>query len=457
MLFGSLIIAAMWGFLDLIILRRFGVSAAWWPALLLMAGLAWTQAILWTAFSIPGVRLNAFSVLFVALVAVPGLKGFYNLSDELVTCVVLAMLVLGWVATLRGLTRARSEPEPESRWWGRRSSTHQLDVGLSPKIFNSKATAQNWLEWKLAGCNLTYIVLMYAGYYAVFSSQFNYFVETMTSTKMLPTIAGLSDNSMVTFWILVFYWSLPPLMAAGFTQAGSCFPSNKLASESSPFYASLPVSDMEYAKLKHRAVIHSTLITWALILILTIVWLTVSGRYQLFVELRQHTWAHRGMLEVVLLLVGIIVLGIVLTWALLWTGRFFQLPGRRWISAVTVILSIVLVIGSAIYVHGVGTFTTDPLTQMGTTFQTAILGLLLLKLVLFGLTMRGLVKRDWFDLSKTLSVIAVWVVLTSICSWTLHVCIHDVSFWSWAMIIAVILPVNRLLAAPLALAWNRHR
>jgi hypothetical protein len=148
-------------------------------------------------------------------------------------------------------------------------------------------------------------------------------------------------------------------------------------------------------------------------------------------------------------------MGLVLyTWKRLVENVFVGLTGRRWVIQVSVNLGcgvflLLALFGAWLYYHH--TFFTLLLWPMG--------GLVLLKLLAAGWACRAAGRRGLiatrtlvrllglsFVVACSLVFLLRWLVPSSYAS------LHSLGFG-----VVLFLPLARLMAAPLALAWNRHR
>src|SRR5262249_43546791 len=134
----------------------FGVPLLW-PAALLAAGMAWIQALVWSPFPLPWLRLAALGVLLAGLVAAPALLVELDVGEARLRAGRAALVPRGYAAGLAGVGRARhgagldepSRAEPVAG--GQAAAIH---------LFSSPLWAQLWLEWRQNRWGILFLACM---------------------------------------------------------------------------------------------------------------------------------------------------------------------------------------------------------------------------------------------------------------------------------------------------------
>ncbi len=221
-----------------------------------------------------------------------------------------------------------------------------------------------------------------------------------------------------------------------------------------PFLALRPMTDGAMVLPKWRMAVRSTLTGWALASVGVFVSLGLSGKWRELAGaplLQAH-----GALEVC----GALAAGgaglVLLTWIGLVANLWFGLTGRRWllIAFGPVLIIVYLVLG--LLVSLLGSLEAIPAALAALPYVLAVA--VLLKLLLAGWFARRLWRRGLVGPGVLAIAAAVWVIAAvGVVAGLGWLASDRASFATAALGVALVLPLNRFAAAPLALAWNRHR
>src|SRR6476646_8258939 len=157
MVYGSASVAILWAVTRLLALWPSSVEVpVIWPALLAASLLAWTQALTWMPYALPGVRV-IITILWLAAIDAIVMIALEYKARELVMLAILAPHVpLAYVTARYAIARARRGDEPD---W--QPLFYQLGSIARPRRrehFRSPASAQTWLEWRQHGRSLPALV-----------------------------------------------------------------------------------------------------------------------------------------------------------------------------------------------------------------------------------------------------------------------------------------------------------
>jgi hypothetical protein len=443
MLYGSAVIAVLW-----VAMRLFAIWPAdidvpvVWPGLLVMTLLAWAQALTWMPYGLPGLRVIV-TVLWLAVIETAAFVAMHFKAREPVMLAMLAPLMpLAYLAACVAVARARRGDVPD--WRG--AFVRRIRVGtaggasVARAPFRSAARAQAWFEWRRNGLTLP-------GWVAIL----------LPFELALLWAAG--DAPALIFAILIGALLTPPLMAA--FAAATVRKSNPDARDSlgmSPFIATRPMTDAQLIAAKLKATLWSTIAAWLLVLIaipIALVWSdtwpVVSDRARRFAE---DVGTPRAMVALLLVLTGLTAS----TWKQLVQTLWVGLTGRAWVVNASIVLALLVL--SAI----------GPILISIAESRRVIAALLdslpLILAVLVGIKMptafwlvtrlhrRGVLGDRALVTAAAawlVAVLALYGVLVWLAGWPL------VARYFLAMVAILAIPLTRLAAAPLALAWNRHR
>ncbi|HUE86159.1 MAG TPA: hypothetical protein VMO26_08780 [Vicinamibacterales bacterium] len=442
MLYGATAMACLWLSTALLARWPWGLEVPWiWPALLAAAFLAWTQVLTWMPYGLPGLRVVVTVLSLAALDAAVILAIHYEASERVLVALLAPQLPLAYLAAHYAVARARRGDVPD--WRGRLVwRRHAVGAVTRPSAhFRSAARAQSWFEWRRHGRSLPALVGM-----------------LLPFELALLFIPG-NDTAAVVFTILLAVLLTPPVMA-GFVAATvrKPNPDGRDAYGVTPFIATRPVTSAALVAAMLRVAAWSTLAAWALALGAIALALTLSGTWPPVIEEARRVMAPLGTARANALgLLGFSGL-LISTWAMLVQSLYIGLSGREWIIKANGLLTllIVLVIPPA----------AEWISENGAA-QVALWNTWPWVLaVLAGVKMAA---ASWVAvrLSSNRLVSDTALVIGAACWVAVVLALYGVLVWFadtpfipraiLALVAILAIPLARVSAAPLALAWNRHR
>ena len=440
MLYGTSAMASLWLATALLAKWPWGIDVPLiWPALLAAAFLAWTQALMWMPYGLPGLRVIVAVLWLVTLDAVVFLAVHYEAPESLMAAFLAPQLPLAYLAACFAVARARRGDVPD--WRGMFARVKQIAEVLPRRRdhFASPARAQLWFEWRRHGWSLP----AWVGILLPFE---------------LALLFAYSDTPAPVVYTLLAVLLTPPFMAA--FAAGAVSKSSPQASDAygvTPFVATRPLTSAALIAAKLKMAIWSTLAAWLLVLVAIPLGLTLSGTWPVVIERASQAidavGTPRAITIVLLGLSGLLAS----TWKQLVQGLCIGLTGREWLikSSVLLRLSLLIVIlpvAQWIVDNRAVTWLDD--------FPWILAGLVFLKMSAAAwiatrlyqsrlLSDRTLVigALCWLAVVLALYGLLVWLVSTP----------PLIPRYVPALVAILAIPLARLSAAPLALAWNRHR
>jgi hypothetical protein len=411
-----------------------------WPALLAAALLAWTQALTWMSYPLPGLRVIV-TVLWLAVIDAVVLVALHYKAPEPVMLAILAPHVpLAYFAARFAVARARRGDVPD--WSGLfHRLGHIADVLPRQRDhFSSPARAQVWFEWRRHGRSLPALV----GILLPFE---------------LALLFIFSDTPAIVIETLLIALLTPPFMAA--FVAATVSRSNRHGSDSfgmTPFIATRPLTSASLIAAKLEATIRSTLAAWLLVLVAIPLALKLSGTSTLVIE-----WAYEvvevfGMPRAVaIVLLGFLAL-LASTWKQLVQSLYIGSSGREWVVKASVFgaLSILAIIGPL--AHWISR-DRDVQVALWNAIPWIAAVLVCIKLsaaawIAVRLHAGRLIRARTLVIGAASWSVQVFV-LYALLTWIFPTLIIRGYFLALVAILGI--PLARLSAAPLALAWNRHR
>jgi hypothetical protein len=424
-----------------------------WPGLMAGVLLAWCQAILWTSFPLPWLRLFLLIPWAAILFFTPILVLDFDESSAAL-CGLLAVLLLAAYGTaLRGVARARCGYHRRWGWpawlrWPWAAQTH--------RPFSSPGWAQLWFEWRLHGLGFP---MTMAGFSILVFPLMPWFAAAIdTSDQIAPSlrqeIGGLWLAAAGQLLLFPLYLALciGPQMG-------------KLSGKSfvlSSFLATRPVSVAMLVRAKLAMAVCSTLAGWGALILGVLYWLTLSGHgaeaVQQFEAMRQRHAA--GVFWGWLML--FVVSAILLTWVLMVHEMWIGLTGRSRAIGAWNFVKIGILAGLA----GLGFWFWGWLAK-GPEFWFLLEHMLpwltgaavILKALAAVLSLSALKRRRLVSSGVLWGMPAIWLALAAGLFAALYALLPDNWFSIPGVVLGIVLllPLTRLALAPWALAWNRHR
>lgn len=411
-----------------------------WPALLAAVFLAWTQALTWMPYGFRGVRVIVTVLWLMSLDTVVLLAMHFEVSEPVMLAILLPQLPLAYLTACYALARARRGDVPD---WRPRFMNAAAVAGTAPLSragFASPARAQFWFEWRRHGRTLPALVAILLPF----------------ELALLWIARGAWGLALEILLITLF----TPVLVASFT-ATTVSKANPHARDSyamSPFIATLPLSSAELIGAKLKMALLSTLATWLLIIVAIPVALKWSGTWPMVIERAGQLAEIVGMPRTIVFVL-LVVFGLMAsTWKQCVQGLYIGLSGREWIARamLIVVLAFVIVVGPAVqYVVDHNSARAVLWNSLPAIFAVLVaVKLFAAAVVAARLTRSGLLSDRTLVRGATRWAAMVFV-LYGVLAWLVSGPLVPQYFLLLLAIVAV--PLARVSAAPLALAWNRHR
>ena len=432
MLYGMVAVASLWLATALLDLVSWGIDPPLiWPALLGAAFLAWTQALSWMPYGLPGLRV-VFTVLWLAtLDAVVFVAIDSKLPEPSMVAFLAPQIPLAYLTAWYAVRRARRGDVPDWRALFARFGRIADVLPRRQDRFVSPASAQLWFEWRQHGRTLPAMVAF------------------VVPVELLLLFLPGNDTAPIVFAILFIALITPPFMAALAAAA---------LSTSTLFLATRPLTSIELIAAKLKMTIWSTLAAWSLVLILIPAALELSGTMAVLVERARAgievTGTLRGTAVVLLVLAALFAS----TWKHLMQSLCIGLTGREWLIKGSVLFALAALVALGPLADGI---------IRNANVQSVIwngLPWILVVLVCLKMTAGSWVAVRLYDgglLSDHALVAgaACWLftvlALYGMLEWFAASPLVPRYFLGAIAILQV--PLARVSAAPLALAWSRHR
>ena len=438
MLYGAAAMALLW------LATRF--LAVWpsgfdiptiWPALAAVSLLAWTQALMWMPYGLPGLRVILAVLWLSTMDSIVLLALRYHASEAMMVAIVAPQIPLAYVAARLAVARARRGDVPN--WSGAFPVARNAGVSTLRKSFRSAANAQAWFEWRLSAKSLPVWVAI-----------------VLPFELLLLWTAGPSRVLVLEFLFIVF---VTPVIMATFA-AATVSKTSVNASDSyglPPFLATRPLTSAQIVAAKLNATIWSTALAWALVLVAVPLALEWSGEMPLVGERLRRFAEAVGTPRAVVFLLLVVAAFVASTWKQLVQTLYIGLTGRAWLikGSIFVTLTFLILVGpTAEWV-----IETRRFWRLWNALPLIFATLVCFKMLAAAWISTRLYRSRLVSDRALVIGAACWCVavfaLYGVLVWMLdtpHIPHHLL------LLLAILaIPLARLSAAPLALAWNRHR
>ena len=439
MLYGGLAMLMLW--LTAVLLARWpwGVELPLvWPGLMAAVVLAWTQVFMWQPYGLRNLRVMAAVLVLITLDTAVIVALNYEVSEATLVALLAPQLPLAYFYACVVVAQARRGAVPD---WALFSRARARGDARSRRPFHSAAAAQLWFEWRRNGKSLPVMVAL-----------------VLPFELSLPFITGYGSTTFI-FELLIFIL-LTPIVMAGFAGAtvSKANPFGREVYGVTPFTATRPLTSAQLIAAKLQMAILSTLAAWVVVLVAVPLGFAWSGADTVPIEWAR--WAIDTIGAARAIALGLLVLGalIVTTWMMLVQGLYLGLTGREWIVKTSgfVGLVIVMAIGPTYEWISDNADVRRWLWDAWTMFPVA---LAVLKVMAAIWIARRLFHTRLISDRAMVVGAACWTcavfVLYAVFVWWVDTPLIQRHMLAVFAILAV--PLVRLSAAPLALAWNRHR
>jgi len=438
MLYGSAAMALLWFATRLLGAWPSGVAVpVIWPALLAASFLAWAQALTWMPYPLPGLRVVVMMLWLVTIDAVVMIALNLRASEGTMLALLAPLGPLAYLTARVAVGRARRGDVPD---WRGAFARFRADVLPRPRDhFSSAARAQTWLEWRQHGWSLPALV----------GSVLPFELALLFLFREAPGIV---------FEVLVAALLTPSLMSA-FVAATVRRPQTTTDSYGlTPFLAARPLTNAALIAAKLKATIRSALAAWLLVAVAVPVALRLSGTAPMVIDWMRRYVEFAGRPRAIAAALLVLLALLASTWKQLVQSLYVGMSGRSWLVKASVFAALAFLVVA------------PPLAQWIVSSRALIAALwnalpwiaaVLVCIKLSAAVWIAMRLRDAgvFGDGALLAAAACWDVavfaLYGVLMWLLPALLVRPYFIVLIAILAV--PLVRVSAAPLALAWNRHR
>lgn len=440
MLYGTAAMALLWSLARLLAVwpAEFDVPIVW-PGLLAASLLAWLQALTWMPYPLAGMRVIVTVLCLTMLDAIVFTAVEYQVPEHVMLMILAPNIPLAYVAARVAVARGRRGDVPD--WSGLPARLARI-AGLRVRRgdhFPSAARAHSWFEWRRHGRSLPALVVL-----------------------LLPFELGMlfliGETPALVFYTLAAVLLTPAFMA-GFVAATVSRPNpqGRDAHGLSPFIATRPVPTAALIAAPLKTTVRSTLAAWALVLVAIPIALSLSDTAPTVIERARRfsdaVGPPRAIVVAALALAGLIVW----TWKRLVQSLFIGLTGREWLIKGNVFVTLALLCAAGPLLYWIGNRAV--VAALWDWLGTILAVLVVLKMTAAAWIAIRLHDRRLVSDRTLVAGAACWSV-TVFGLWGLLLWLADSALmpgYLFGLIAIAAIPLARLAAAPLALAWNRHR
>ncbi len=439
MLYGTAAVVILWMATRLLALwPSFIHVPTIWPGILAVVLLAWTQALTWMPYGLPGLRVIVVMACLTVIDTIVLLAIHFDASESFMAAFLLPQIPLAWLVARSAVARARCGDVPD--WRGSFTWLARLGgVSRSRAHFRSPASAQAWFEWRRNGWSLP-------GWVAIL----------LPVELLLLWVADTSTTLVVT--ILLGACFTPVIMATfGAVTVSTASGTGSASYSLSPFIAARPLTNAQLIAAKLKMTVWSTALAWLLVIVAIPLALARSGEMPLVIDRSRRFAEAVGTPRAVVFLLLVVAGFVASTWKQLVQSLYIGLTGREWLikGSVFVMLAVLFCLGP-IAVWIVETRRVGVVWNALPAILAVLVGIKMVAAAWVATRVyRGRLVRDRTLVIGAASWCIVVLVLYALLGWLVSGPLIPRYFFLLLAILAI--PLARVSAAPLALAWNRHR
>lgn len=434
MLYGSIAGASLYLFFA-IYMRLAGASYLLplvWPPLFVAAYFAWTQALMWMPYGFTGMRvIVAVAWLFVFDIIV--LVAFENnASETLMVALVAPHLPIAYLVAWFAVARARRGVVPD---WQRLFAA-RLDAlsALTRRrtAFASPAQAQAWFERRRHGRSLPWMVAL-----------------ALPFELWLLFIPGNETNITIVVTTLIVALLTPPFLA---------FFAAAMVSPQTPFMITRPLTTIELAAAKLKATWWSAVTAWVVALVIVPIAVVWSQSWPTISDPVLRSIRYVGTAHAVAIAALVLLALLLTTWRQLIQSLCIGSTGRPWVIKSTVLIALVSVI-LLFPAYRVLTRNAAVQTALWYAFPWILMMLVAIKCSMAAWIGVRLHNRGLLSDRGVMVGAVSWLATVAIAyvALTLFVASPAIPRYLIASIVILSVPLVRLSALPLAVAWSRHQ
>jgi hypothetical protein len=362
------------------------------------------------------------------------------------------MLATAYVTAYVGVVRARRGDDLElawlrrvNAWWGYLRATRR-------RPFASAAQAQRWLLWHSNGWNLSLFVFMTFVPALLCFPWIAHFEKLGVAAGAIPPIPGISVEASSVLKLAGALLLYLPGVATACGAALSGYVSKH--AQLSPFDATRPWRTAALAAAAMRGTGRSAVAACGVGLALLALWLLATGHAAALEEFRATWLSEYSAVQVIALALLTVALPMMLTWCEILKGQFLVFTGRRRLIEWSILVGVFGFF--ALLVVLANARSRELLWALLPALATVAI---LLKLLAAGVAALEVRRQGLLETHELAKLLGLWLLTTLGLIALLLWLIPGGLVPAWLLICGVVLeiPLARLIAAPLALAWNRHR
>jgi hypothetical protein len=445
MLQGMVVAVLLWLVWDHFVLRPSGIETpGWWPVML-AALVATSQAIAWLPFGLPWLRLLVAISILTALVRAPAFLALAgdrftdaNTQTTILSAFAAALIPVSFLAAWAGVARARRGDNPD--WLRAWQSVRRIArPRREPRPFPSPMWAQMWYEWRVRG--------------VVFVATVAFALIAMAT---LSALLERDDTGKTNFSVM--FLLTPILLSSVWSSSAGTAGVTDRSARLSAFAATRPLSNSAFVAVKFLSAGLSAVAAWLVVLVMLPLWLVYTGGYRELGTVWDAAIAKYGAARVVAICVLLAVAPVLLTWRTLVVGLWAGLTGRMWMI---VGQPIVFGILGLQFMYEWILWNADPVRRerILEVLPWAAGGAVVLKFLIAGWALRVLLRRGELEAGAVVKLLGAWLLVAASLFAVLVWLVPSgfVPVYGLALGVVLFVPLARLLVAPLAFAWNRHR
>jgi hypothetical protein len=324
--------------------------------------------------------------------------------------------------------------------------------------FASPARAQAWLEWRRHGLGLPIVQTGLLLLYLPFLGQVEQGVQDLATSGLVPGFFPAAVGQIgPTGYVLASLFLLPWLLAVIAGGEVGRMNVDGMSPEMAVFVATRPISSGALALGKFRLTIRCTLVCWALLVLVLGGWVVAGGRWPRLAATTPFV-EHFGAAGAVARACLVVLALVLMTWLQLLRGLWVGMVGRVKLQWAVMVLGLILLTTAGVSAQWLAR-RPEAWSALGAALPWVLGVAVIVKFAIaFGL-LRAVRRRGLWSDRTCCALLLIWLaVAVGLTGIGRTLVPAEVLRLPWIVVLAILLvPLNRIFAAPLAIDFNRHR
>ena len=313
MFYGTLAVMVLWTATRLLAAWPASIVVpAVWPGLLAVVQLAWAQALIWMPYGLRGTRVLMASLWLASIDTIAILALYQKASEPVMAAILVPQIPLAYLLARYAVARARRGDVPD--WHGGFARVMRSAAPREQQeAFPSAALAQAWFERRRGGVSLpAWIAILLP--------------------LELSLLWAVGESTTLVVEILLAALATPMVIATFTATTVSGSSREAGASFGLPaFVATRPMTSTQLVAAKLRLTVRSTILAWLLVAVAVPIAIALSGASTIVAQRSREVADAVGTPRAVVFALLVVAGFVASTWKQLVQSLYIGLTGREWL------------------------------------------------------------------------------------------------------------------------------